>query len=896
MKEGYKKKLSNKKIHFLVITGDLHQYNKKYDETIKFLDELAIALNIEKENVFVVPGNHDASDDYEDKSLHIKDILENINRDPDYYSAHFIAGKLKKSFSSYKKQFIANFYKEKANERYPSPEDVSVWTYDDKINIIHLNTAIISDGRDHAQIIDINRFARVAQDPRYKKNLPTIVIGHHHYSDLCPEHQKVIKRVFSDLKVSCYLCGDRHTQSSTPIDTFINTTIPCFDCGKSVVTTFDDHSHFGFNLFELNCESRDNNVSVQPYLWIPDRKRFEISPAFEDDDGNKKKFTLKTVERGGGLPQSFRPKAARTGSGSIAENDSVWLVDAETAKGKQIRYDNYTSTNRVELCLSDDIWGISSVKGIGKTFVLQVKRIKMAEKDYFLLPDVDKLTSGNNWGTSTIILKEVNLKTLKDFNNLESLWKYSLICYVICSIINSGKKEYEKNKGRLELCKAIRDYYEDGKISSDTHGYCTKSEYMDFNALFVNIIKQSNWMQNITDDSAALLLPKNKLRRFIEEGGKECIGVFIDKIDQSTGGINESEELWQHLQLSLVSAVYRIKHEYSDLIKVFYTIRPEAYFGAGDIFKDTLGKINMLTKRLYYTMEDQEKIFRDCIRIEEGSFLFDERLKMKPGREEEAFLGIKELCHPYVEGATESVFECVYRHSFDRNRDIQLHGEKLAAKLNEITQAATTDERMQIVLETIEKAAATLAYVRAEYRKENDSYYHDKSTFIPAYWRETKNFEKLLRMIKKNVLFTDDATEICSDFNDKKDCGEKHCSDSECKRHPITVLYKLGLLGTISINKGRSNHEEQVFLNASDVTYILEDKENCICGDENLVYLVHPALTKSIERTIKNGTKIKHFKGFIIGKNRRVSKEKLKELAEDKKTMPTDDFDRKYFQ
>ena len=48
----------SKTIDFFIITGDLHQYNSDYQLSEAFLTELMHKMEIEKEDIIIVPGNH----------------------------------------------------------------------------------------------------------------------------------------------------------------------------------------------------------------------------------------------------------------------------------------------------------------------------------------------------------------------------------------------------------------------------------------------------------------------------------------------------------------------------------------------------------------------------------------------------------------------------------------------------------------------------------------------------------------------------------------------------------------------------------------------------------------------------------------------------------------------
>ena len=60
MQQAYKRLPYKDKINFIIVTGDLHQYNKDYTETKQFLNRLLDFYELSKKDIFIVPGNHDS--------------------------------------------------------------------------------------------------------------------------------------------------------------------------------------------------------------------------------------------------------------------------------------------------------------------------------------------------------------------------------------------------------------------------------------------------------------------------------------------------------------------------------------------------------------------------------------------------------------------------------------------------------------------------------------------------------------------------------------------------------------------------------------------------------------------------------------------------------------------
>ena len=82
----------------------------------------------------------------------------------------------------------------------------------------------------------------------------------------------------------------------------------------------------------------------------------------------------------------------------------------------------------------------------------------------------------------------------------------------------------------------------------------------------------------------------------------------------------------------------------------------------------------------------------------------------------------------------------------------------------------------------------------------------------------------------------------------------------------------------------------QFFLNSSGYSLLTGE----ISGI-TMIYLIHPALTKSIEQKIRNRKNILHFNAFIIGKGLTASKDDLQKIMADKLSMSKREFEAKYY-
>lgn len=958
LKDSFNRLKKECEINFILITGDLHQYNTGYERTLEFLNQLSNILDIKKEYFYIVPGNHDVNN-YLGKDADCEYIHNHINDDPECYKDYFITEKLKKSFNNYN-EFIRAFYGEYYNEIYTnSPEQVIVRKYMDKLYIIQLNSAIISNGNNKLnQIVDINEISNV--EKQLNRNIPRIAIAHHPFSDICLNHQKYLLRYFTDCNLSAYLNGDKHRERIEVISRLDEKIFPCITCRKTSIEKDDKYSYVGCFIYQKI--KNENKVEVHLYEWNKDKKRFDRDNKFDLDNNMPVSFELYDTKKSPWISKLDETKGQ---SSHLMEDESIWLPDAEKARGSQTRFETYTATQKIKDIINPNskYYGIKAVKGIGKTFVLQIKRtVVVADKDNLCLPI---LKSGpnpyNNWGTDTIIVDtKKKLVSFTDIDNLIVLWKYTIIVYVLNQLININENINQKKKwwsGKAEanqITKKLNEYLEINCITNETYNLCIGIEYDNLERIFSNVIRDEDWARRCTEDLEYLKNFKKYISNFLESIDKKRVCIFVDKVDQSIKELNVEPPLscdecykrdkiiscdnplksdtycssspncsnlccygcekfesnyssdhlrvhpntfdkqyvniWQYLQISLLKAVDDLMNIFGECINIYYTIRNESFKLANNFFNEQNKKIMCSVSDLWYTKEEQYQIYCECIKNQNINLLFDNNLINQ--NIEEAFIGVAKLCNPYNMNFDETVFESIYRHSFDTTRDIQEYADMLTKNLKKIKRLGSPLERGNEVKELIEEKASKLAYNRVAFLQTDEyCYYVEKQKLLPNFWSNPNNFEKLLLMLDRNLMFSSDVRKICKKFNGINRCvGNSDCETCNAKNHPFSVLYQLGMLGVILYNN-RDENIKQCFMHSKDITYILGN--NQLKLNQNTLYVLHPALTKSVEKLKQKD--ILHFTGFIIGKENIVKKKYIEVLLDDKKKLNSNNFREKYF-
>lgn len=257
----------------LVITGDYHNHDEKdYEKAKEFINRLIseTGLNVH-EDVFVIPGNHDMSLSEDTKTrkfqnFTIQAVMNNITELQDDDTINMLLD----HFSLY-----SQFCKELDiyTGDVPNPASVHVRTWRNKLNLLHINTALIADGKKkNDQFLDIKTLTSETITNLLANGHPTIALGHNNFYDLEKDTiQAETRAMFSRTQVSAYLCGDNHkfndnmdTQTIKPGFGY-KWDIPNIVSGKCATDENDNYSDFGFILHCWNEETDD--VQWEKYRW-----------------------------------------------------------------------------------------------------------------------------------------------------------------------------------------------------------------------------------------------------------------------------------------------------------------------------------------------------------------------------------------------------------------------------------------------------------------------------------------------------------------------------------------------------------------------------------------------------------------------------------------------------
>lgn len=262
------------KINLVIVTGDFHNFVEKNDfslakEFLKYLIE-TLGLDIRKD-LFVVPGNHDGITEVTEKKTYVAAARGN----PMDLDATWIK-KLQGAFVDYE-IFVRDLIPDYP-VAYPSQVHHRIW--DNKINFIHCNTALVADGKQKQnQLMDIHNMAL----EEYRADIPNIILAHNSFFDMNIEQQKRIQDIVRIYPVCAYFCGDRHIENVGQIvyEYNQNRQIPCIVSYKSSPDATDDYSVFGMIIGEWKEEEK--TAFLKGWTW-KSGKGFETDPVITEQE------------------------------------------------------------------------------------------------------------------------------------------------------------------------------------------------------------------------------------------------------------------------------------------------------------------------------------------------------------------------------------------------------------------------------------------------------------------------------------------------------------------------------------------------------------------------------------------------------------------------------------
>lgn len=251
--------IADRVISFVVVSGNLVYQNGTYDSQLKkFLDSIMEICNITKDNLFIVPGNHDL------KRNQPRTLLLNGIRKDNFKFEHETMKQLQKDFKKYK-TFMKKMGKDDGDYIYKLEKRKGY-------NLFLMNTAFTAgtDADDGNLILEKDSFYDEIKKLKDQENSVNIAVGHHPIRCFLQENQEKIWNNFNDYNIDFYLCGHMH-KGAYSYDLNTGRVIPTYQCGSGRV---DDYATVTFLVGELDMKTKKGKIIS--YKWLTNEECWTI--------------------------------------------------------------------------------------------------------------------------------------------------------------------------------------------------------------------------------------------------------------------------------------------------------------------------------------------------------------------------------------------------------------------------------------------------------------------------------------------------------------------------------------------------------------------------------------------------------------------------------------------
>ena len=495
---------------------------------------------------------------------------------------------------------------------------------------------------------------------------------------------------------------------------------------------------------------------------------------------------------------------------------NIWRAQADSIDFQDKSILNVLYENKLvsDFLSSEHSMGISATKGMGKTFLIKVKRFQMQNtKDGALLLPKNRLADVS----APVFLTSGQITLLSNYENWVSLW-ISLVGIYLLS---------------LPELKYLLEDYDKNLLSANIIDLITFKEYSGiFEVLSIILMKEDKAsLMEVIKASNYLFTKVNRVQQSV------CI--FVDKLEEpfnrhiykinaskSSNGLT-NQSIWSYAQVSFAEMTYRLSSR--NHVKFYYTIRQEALIGIEQVTRE-YSKLKDNLCELVYSSHELYEMFKKYIENEsDDNLCYPEEKHNNPSK---AFLGIDTI--PHRSGVNEKIWDYLYRHSLKRPRDIM-------EMCNDLCRYVVNDLGVRHKLDG-SKERVIRKWVNENSTMFCRSYLFDIEPFLNA-TNNTFSVSELISIFKhlNTNVFTKEALVLACQK------GNNPCS-SDCvtcnNTHYFSTLQNIGLLGSIYKSNGEKDTYRCGIRHIGKSIY--NTKEQTLTS--GILYYVHPGLSNIIKQ------------------------------------------------
>lgn len=284
----------NKEIDYIFVSGDIAKTgcSEEYEIAKFFFTNLLGNLNINKENIFFVAGNHDVCrDNISNDEKEYKKRIINFSNDDDIISFKndIYPCKQELFYNKFKPfdDFISQYsetlriFQTLPNKNY---QFVHVCEIPDAY-IITLNTSLLSDELDNDKFFLVQEQLESIES-KIGHNQNVLIIMHHPLNFLYQREREYFEGFLSKQNKNLIFCGHYHQLREEQYkvnSTWVN------EC-RGTALYAEDSGELGFSIYEINYEQ--NIYNTVKFYWDPAREQWSYS----DSKSNSFKYEISNID------------------------------------------------------------------------------------------------------------------------------------------------------------------------------------------------------------------------------------------------------------------------------------------------------------------------------------------------------------------------------------------------------------------------------------------------------------------------------------------------------------------------------------------------------------------------------------------------------------------------
>ncbi|MGK9430216.1 metallophosphoesterase family protein [Bacillus atrophaeus] len=256
----------------LFITGDItHQGQEYTEEVYQFLNKIVASLNIAKEKIYMIPGNHDIK-----RTKLMGTVIKGILSEDDCKKA--INEIDEESFDVLYKgqQGYITLYERFLEREYPK-DNIHFVIKTEEYNVVHINTCLIAGG-DNVEgkiLVGLQKLLNAIREISNEKDKVTFALGHHTVNCLNEVEKSSFLNRLSDNEVDFYLCGHVH-KSNIHQESNNYKTVHMFTAGANVVDGYSDTI-----FLEGNLDTNSGSAEVYYHTWNPSQEFWHVNNSLD---------------------------------------------------------------------------------------------------------------------------------------------------------------------------------------------------------------------------------------------------------------------------------------------------------------------------------------------------------------------------------------------------------------------------------------------------------------------------------------------------------------------------------------------------------------------------------------------------------------------------------------